>query len=288
MRVLIIGCGYVGRRAARHWLDDGHHVSALTRSAENAARLADLGVTPVVGDVLQPPSLTNLPTADVVLYAVGFDRSTGDTQRAVYVDGLRNVLSAVESRIGRLIYLSSTSVYGQSAGEVVDETSPCQPLRPNGQVCLDAEAVIRERLGERSGVDFNILRLAGIYGPQRLLARVEALRRGEPLSGNPEGFLNLIHVDDIVRAISACQQRGAPGQLYLVSDDHPVTRREYYEALALLIGAKPPTFGGGDSARHAAESLNKRCNNRRRREELAVELAYPTIETGLPAALRDS
>lgn len=288
MRVLIIGCGYVGRRAARVWLKQGRTVSALTRSTENAAKLATLGITPIIGDVMRPESLTDLPTADLVLYAVGFDRAAGNSQRDVYVTGLNNVLSAVLNRVDRLIYLSSTSVYGQTAGEVVDESSPCRPIRENGQICLDAERLIESRLGKSSTAAFQILRLAGIYGPNRLLARVAALRNGEAVRGNPDGFLNLIHVEDIIRTISACETRGVAGRTYLVSDNRPVTRREYYETLARLIGAATPQFGGGGSERHGGDSLNKRCNNRRLREELAVDLAYPTIETGLPAALAES
>ena len=186
-----------------------------------------------------------------------------------------------------MIYLSSTSVYGQTGGEWVDEDSPCEPTRPSGRVCLEAEQVV-QAVGEQVGLPTNILRLSGIYGPRRLLARLAALRSGEPLAGNPEGFLNLIHVDDIVRAIAACENRGRPGRAYLISDDRPVTRRAYYEALASLIDARPPQFDGRSSQRHDPSSLNKRCRNLRMREELQVELSYPTLETGLPAALRVS
>ena len=271
----------MGLRAAKAWLRDGHAVSALTRSTENAERLSELGITPVLGDVLDPSSLTTLPAARTVLYGVGFDRRGKHSQRDVYVTGLENVLREVESRVDRVIYLSSISVYGQTGGEWVDESFPCQPDRDNGRVCLEAEQVLASLLGERA----TILRLAGIYGPGRLLARIAALRDNDPLAGNPTGFLNLIHVDDVVRAILACEQRGQPGTIYLVNDDHPVTRREYFETLALLLDAPAPRFDGTDSLRHTFNSLNKRCRNRRMREELLVDLAYPTIATGLRAAL---
>ncbi len=282
---LIIGCGYVGRRAAVHWLKLGHQVTALTRSQNNAAQLADIGVTPVIGDVMDPASLANLPTADLLLYAVGFDRTTMHSQRDIYVQGLKHVLAQVSGRVQRIIYLSSTSVYGQTAGEWVDETSACNPSRPNGQICLDAETVLQKH-GATAQVPVNVLRLAGIYGPDRLLARVAALQAGEPLRGNRAGFLNLIYVDDIVRAIVACQEMGHAGATYLVCDDQPITREEYYTTLAKIIDAPPPQFVVGDSQRHSGDSLNKRCSNRRMREELQVEPAYPTIATGLPAALR--
>lgn len=288
MRVLIIGCGYVGQRVARHWMSAERSVSALTRSTQNAANLSAAGITPILGDVMQPATLENLPAADLVLYAVGFDRTAGRSQRDVYVDGLKNVLTVLRNRVGRLIYLSSTSVYGQTGGELVDEESPCDPTRENGQVCLDAERLIASQWDGSQSPPFHILRLAGIYGPNRLLARAAALRSGEVLRGNPDGYLNLIHVEDIVRAVVACETHARDGRTYLISDDRPVTRREYYETLARLLDAPPPQFGGGSSERHDVDSLNKRCSNRRMHEELAVTLAYPTLETGLPAALAES
>src|SRR5690349_19503250 len=93
---LIIGCGYLGRRVARRWVAHGDRVFALTRSESNAAELRALGVVPVLGDVLGPASLQSLPVADMLLCAVGLDRKSGRSQREVYVDGLQNVLSALQ------------------------------------------------------------------------------------------------------------------------------------------------------------------------------------------------
>ncbi|MBT4865889.1 MAG: NAD(P)H-binding protein, partial [Planctomycetaceae bacterium] len=143
MRKLIVGCGYLGRRVAAAWLSEGHKVSALTRSERHAEELQSAGITPFIGDVTKPPTLSELPSADTLLFAVGFDRTAGLSQRTVYVDGLTNVLQEVGSRIGRLIYISSTSVYGQQTGEWIDEDSPTRPATPGGQVCLDAEQVVQ-------------------------------------------------------------------------------------------------------------------------------------------------
>ena len=95
MNLVIIGCGYVGRRAAALWLDQDHTVAALTRSTTTAAQFLADGIQPVIGDVMQPESLAELPDADLLLYAVGFDRGAGYSQRDVYVDGLQNVLATV-------------------------------------------------------------------------------------------------------------------------------------------------------------------------------------------------
>lgn len=283
MRVLIIGCGYIGRRAAARWIAAGHEVTALTRSPERAAELARAGLRTVVGDVLDTRSLAALPAADVLLYAVGYDRTAGQDKRTVYVEGLRQVLHAVQERVGRCIYVSSSSVYGQDAGEWVDETSPTEPQTEGGRICLAAEEVVlRSPLGlaDRSC----ILRLSGIYGPDRLLAKVDALRQGTPLAGSPEAWLNLIHVDDAAAAASAAAESPAPQPLYLVSDDRPVTRGEYYAQLASLVSAPTPRFDPTQSPRHGT-GLNKRCCAQLVKDSLGMEWNYPTLAEGLPACL---
>ena len=288
MRKLIVGCGYVGRRAAARWIAQGHRVSALTRSPDNARELQELGIEPVLGDVTDPASLSRLPQSDAVLYAVGLDRTSGKSQREVYVLGLQNVLERLPESVERFLYVSSTSVYGQSAGEWIDETSPCLPNRENGQVCLEAEHTLREHFrtnrGRSGTASFNILRLAGIYGPKRLLSRIETLRSGEPLDGDPEAWLNLIHADDAAAAVLACEVHGAAGECYLVSDDEPIHRRRYYQLLASLVGAPPPRFAALPTGAESRQ-LNKRCSNQRLYTSLRMELQFPTIAEGLPHAV---
>ena len=148
-------------------------------------------------------------------------------------------------------------------------------------MCLDAENVVRRYFASAS-----VLRLAGLYGPERLLARVQSLRDGEPISGDPDTFLNLIHVDDAVQAVLACEERGETGDTYLACDSRPVTRRTYYEKLAALTAAASPRFETLSSSLAIYRPVpNKRCSNRRLRDELRVELTYPSIEEGLPQAL---
>ena len=301
MRKLIIGCGYLGRRVAAAWIRQGHLVAALTRTADHAEQLCSLGVEPVLGDVTDPLSLSGLPDADIILYAVGFDRRSGLSQRTVYVDGLRNLLheftrrSGRTPRFGKFVYISSSSVYGQTSGEWVDESSPCEPAAPNGQVCLDAERVLRAAVSPTVAAfpfAVNVLRLAGLYGPGRLLRRLDALRSRQPLEGAADGYLNLIHVDDAVQAVLACETRGSAGETYLVCDDRPVRRREYYETLARLAGTPPPVFAEmAETPLTSAQNVNRtagtnrRCRNRRLHEELQVQLMYPDIDSGLPQAI---
>ena len=281
---LIIGCGYLGQRVAAEWIAQGHRVSALTRSEEHADRFRSQGIEPVIGDVTNCDSLSQLPEVETVLYSVGFDRGSGKSQREISVDGLENVLKQIASRFNRLIFISSTSVYGQSEAEWVDETSPTQPVRLNGKICLEAEGLVWKYSAHQepgSSSTTSVLRLAGIYGPGRLLRRLDEVTSGKPMSGKPDAWLNLIHVDDAVRAILACEEQGQPGETYLVCDDKPITRREYYQSLAKLVSAEAPRFTQNDES----QSLNKRCSNRKLHEELKVELRFPTIRAGLPNAI---
>jgi nucleoside-diphosphate-sugar epimerase len=293
MQKLIVGCGYLGRRVAARWLRAGHEVTALTRSSANAEELIRLGIRPVIGDVCDSSTLITLPVAETVLFAVGFDRASGRSQREVYVDGLRNVLNQTSSQCERFVYVSSSSVYGQTAGEWVDEASTCEPMQPGGQCCLAAEALVKEFFPATSETPArspraSILRLSGIYGPGRLLSRIESLRAGEPLSGQGEAWLNLIHVEDAVSAVLACEQRGRHGETYLITDDRPIPREEYYRQLARLVSAQPPIFTDGQPAKRGSGGLNKRCSNAKARTELDLTLTYPSINEGLPHALSQS
>jgi nucleoside-diphosphate-sugar epimerase len=273
---LIVGCGYLGRRVAARWRDQGARVFATTRSPQKAEEFARLGLEPIVCDVLDGESLQHLPQVDVVLYCIGHDRSSGRPMRETYVQGLENVLGALPP-LGRLIYVSSTSVYGQCQGEEVDETAKTEPIDESGRVVLEAEQVLR-----RMNPSAIILRFAGIYGPGRLLRR-ETIERGYPIVGDPERWLNLIHVEDGVAAVLAAQKQGRLGGTYNIADDQPVRRREFYTALAQLIRASLPRFVLPSASLPPSnhERTNRRIVNRRMREELGVRLWYPTCETGL-------
>jgi nucleoside-diphosphate-sugar epimerase len=277
---LIIGCGYLGRRVLPLWRAGGHRVYALTRSESRAGELRRLGAEPVVADVLDPGSLKALPRVDTALSCVGYDRSAGRSMREVYVNGLANILAALPAP-GRFFYVSSTGVYGQQDGEEVDETAATEPQEESGRVVLEAERLLRGRLPGAV-----VLRFAGIYGPGRVLRR-QAVEAGEPLVGDPEKWLNLIHVEDGAAAVLAAEARGEPGAVYNVCDDRPVRRRDFYALLARLLGAPEPRFvpPAPDAPLPGHERADRRVTNRRLREELNVRLRYPSYEDGLRASL---
>lgn len=278
MTTLIIGCGYLGRRVARQLLERGDRVVATTRDPDRLDDLARAGVEVVRLDVLDPATIAALPDADRTLYCVGFDRSAGVSIARVYVDGLRAVLEARGGRLGRLVYASSTGVYGGQDGGWVDEDSPVNPTTDSARACRDAEVLL--------GSSAIILRFAGLYGPGRIIRR-DAIVRGEPIAGDPDRSLNMIQIDDAARAVLAAFDRGEPGRLYLVADDEPSPRSDYYRRVAEALGAPPPRFEppAPGSPVAARDGSNKRISNRRMHTELRVDLRYPTIATGVPAAL---
>jgi nucleoside-diphosphate-sugar epimerase len=285
MKALIFGCGYLGRRVATQWLNDGHHVHAVTRSAEAFATFQEMGIQPILADVCEPETLKELPAVDTILYSIAFDRRANRSREEVTCFGLRNVLDRVRDQCSRFIYISTSSVYGQTTGEWVDETSECQPTSEGGQLNLAAENLVRDSFQMNGSGTATILRLAGIYGPGRLLTRIEALRAGQPLAGKPDAWLNLIHVDDAASAIIECANDPGQATTYNVVDDRPVLRSDYFGLLARLVGAPDPVFDPSRPTARGSGGLNKRCSNRKIRTDLSWMPKYATIETGLPASI---
>ncbi len=282
---LVIGCGYLGERVARRWLAEGSVVHCVTRSLGRARHLESLGFKTFVADVTRPGTLADLPAADTVLYAVGYQPGSGVSRRAVYVDGLQAVLDRLDARASRIVLASSTGVYGESGGAWVDEETPCRPAREAGQVLLAAEETLR---GHRLGSAAIVLRFAGLYGPGRI-PKLADVKAGRPIAVSSHGMLNLIHIDDAAAAVVAAAQAPLP-RTYLIADGRPVLRREFYRYVAGLLRAAEPRFvePSPDEAARQRGGGDKRVSNRRMIEELGVVLQYPTYRVGLDAILAAS
>jgi nucleoside-diphosphate-sugar epimerase len=279
MTKLVVGCGYLGERVARVWRGQGHEVHVTTRRPERQSQLAAEGYRAIRLDVTKPDAWPNLPSADTVLLSIGFDRSSGALIHDVYVKGVRNLLAGLPQDTGRVIYISSTGVYGQTDGSWVDEQSECQPTRPGGKACLDAENSIRQhKFGPRS----MILRLAGIYGPGRVPRRDRIANR-RPVPARADGFLNLIHVDDAARVVVAADQQVTPPATYVVSDGHPLLRRDFYAEIARRMGVQLPEFCEvpADSSAGRRSSGSKRASNRRLLADIEIDLLYSDFRKGL-------
>lgn len=283
-RRLIFGCGYVGLRVAHLWHAQGDEVFAVTRSVDRGAQFAQSGLRPIIADVTDENSLANLPSVDTVLFAVGYDRSAGIPIEDVYVAGLAKVLDHLPDSCGRLIYVSSTGVYGDAAGQVVDEQTPCDPQRSGGKACWAAEELLRS--DPRWQQKHVSLRLAGIYGPDRI-PRAKEIAAQIPIPTPGAGALNLIHVDDAAQTVLLAAAHPAPKSLYVVSDGRPVERTEYYAEIARSLNAPPPVYETADPDSPAAlrAAANRRMSNRLAVEHLGLQPQYPDYRAGLAAIL---
>jgi len=278
---LVVGCGYLGMRVAARWLAAGDRVLGVTRRPARAEELAALGIEPVVADVAAAdPWAEALPPLATVFWAVGFDRASAATHRDVHVSGLARLLDglAVAARASgtappRVILSSSTGVWGDEAGGVVDESTPLRPARDSGRALAEAEAVLRPHpLGPGTA-----LRFAGLYGPGRL-PRLDDLRAGRPLAADPDSWLNLVHIDDAARVVCAVAAAPTPRPLYVVSDGTPVRRRDWYGRLAELVGAPPPTW---DPAAPRERGADKRVNPALLFDDLGFTPTHPVALTAL-------
>src|SRR5262245_14862435 len=211
MARLIFGCGYLGLHVARSWLAAGQRVFAVTRTAERAAQLATSGIEPLVADITADAQLQLPQEVRTVLFAVGHDRGSQQSIHQVYVGGLAKALGGLPEAVRKVIYISTTGVYGQVTGDDVDEDSPCHPTREGGKASLAAEQLLQaSRFSSRA----IILRLAGIYGPGRI-PRSGDLLAGRPIDAPSQGWLNLIHVEDVARIVLLADERAAPPRTYV-------------------------------------------------------------------------
>lgn len=281
--VFIVGCGDVGRRVAALCRSAGATVVALSRSAQSAARLKALGIETRPGDLDDPASLQGLPLAGtrVFYFAPPPDRGETDPRMRAFPDVLTP--SALPSRV---VYISTTGVYGDCNGAWVTEDRPVNPQTARARRRFAAETALRA-FSAASGVPVVVLRVSGIYGPGRL--PVERLRQGVPLVREDQApYSNRIHADDLARVCVAAAERGRPGAVYNVSDGHPTTMTDYFNRVAdALRLPRPPTIDLEAARTRLSPSMlsflgeSRRIDNRKLREELGIELLYPDLDSGL-------
>ncbi len=288
MRALIIGCGYVGLQLGTELVTQGHKVWGLRRSDNAAAVLNAAGLEPLAADITRPGTLAAIaPAFDWVVFCASATGGGPQQYREVYVDGLRNVLTWLATApIRRLVYTSSTSVYGQTDGSVVDEASPTEPAEETGQILLEAENLLLTAVQERHfpGV---VLRLAGIYGPGRGYWLRQYLKGDARLEGQGARVLNMVHRDDVAGAVIAALQRGRPGEIYNVVDNEPVSQLVLFQWLSEKLGRPlPPAAEPTGAVNRKRGATSKRVSNQKLQVELQYEFEYPTFREGFLEELR--
>ncbi|HWV99872.1 MAG TPA: SDR family oxidoreductase [Candidatus Acidoferrum sp.] len=287
MRTLIVGCGYVGLQLGRDLVLQGHEVWGLCRSAATITALETAGLVPVEADITRPETLTAVsPRFDFVVFCASATGGGPERYREVYVDGLRNLLASLtRTPSQRFVYTSSTSVYGQTDGSLVDETSPAKPTEEIGRILLEAEEILLTAARERQ-YPAVVLRAAGIYGPGRGYWLQQYLKGEATLQGRGERVLNMVHRDDVAGATIAALQRGHPGEIYNVVDNGPVSQRGLFEWLSKRLGRPMPPCvpeSGTESRKRGATS--KRVSNHKLRFELQYRLKYSTFREGFESEL---
>lgn len=288
MRVLIVGCGYVGRQVGAELGRAGHQVYGVRRNPAGNADLAAVGIEPVNADFTIPGALDRVPDPfDWVVLCAGASGNGVGEYRRVYLDGARNLATWLQDRpIRKLVYTSSTGVYGQTDGSVVDENSIAAPGTPVGEVLLDAEQVLLA--AARSGaVPAVVLRVAGIYGPDRGYWLKQFLAGEARIEGTGQRVLNMIHRDDVSGAVIAALERGGAGEVYNAVDDEPVTQTTLLHWLAEALGQSvPPSVAEEAVLRHRRGITSKRVLNRKLREATWWTPRFPTFREGFAEELR--
>ncbi len=267
MNLLIAGCGYVGASLGQEAAKNGWGVWGLSRHPKSIE-----GIKPLSADLLNPQDLDSLPQVDYAVLSQSPSQDS-DNYEKTYLIATQNLVTALTGqKLKKLIFISSTGVYGEQNGAWVDEkTDPC-PKDENSRILLKTENIVLN-----CGFPVIILRLSGIYGPGR--NRVKSIKEGRVKPVFSETYMNRVHLVDVVSAIRLLLDRGLPGEIYLASDDEPSTEGEFYACLHqnALINEVPK---GSDPS--GTERRGKRCSNHKLKS-LGWVLRYPTYREGYRA-----
>ena len=282
-RVLIVGSGDVARRLIP-WLARRCRVFAVIRRPEEREALRALGAVPLVADLDDRASLDRLAgVADAVLHCAPPPGQGSDDPRT------RSLLAALSRRASlprRLIYISTTGVYGDCGGAWLDETRPPAPTSARAARRVAAERCLRD-FGRRSGCRVSVLRAPGIYAADRL--PLERIRRGDPvLAADDDVFTNHIHADDLARLLGLSLFRGRVNRVYNACDDSQMRMGDYFDAVADAFALlRPPRLPRAELIAQVSPltlsfmSESRRIRNDRIKRELRVRLIHPTVADAL-------
>lgn len=281
--VLIIGCGFLGEAAAELFSAQGQRVLGLVRGVDSLESLAQRqSAAPpfevACCDVTDPASVEGLTPrvkgVPLAIYCVSSGRGGAETYASVYREGLRRILGSWTP--GRILFVSSTSVYGQTDGAWIDEVSPALPDRETGRILLEAEALALDAGG-------SVARLSGIYGPGRSVLLKKFLSGEALLEEGGVRWINQIHRDDAASALVQLGNTSVTSGIYNVTDDTPVTQRDVYGWMAQMLKRDLPPEGPADLNRKRGWT-SKRIRNAKLRSTGWVP-RYPSYRDALPQLL---
>ncbi len=287
MKSLIIGCGYLGLSLGAELVRLGHEVFGLRRSASAENALKAAGIRLLVADITKPDELARLPRDfDWVVNCVSSTGGNVEDYRQVYLQGSRSLIEWLAPNLPKkFVYTSSTSVYGQTDGSQVKETNQTEPAAETAKVLLETEKFLLAAVADRK-IPAVVLRVAGIYGPDRGHWFKQFLKNEARIEGDGSRFLNMIHRDDLIGCIVAALKNGRPGEIYNVVDDEPVSQINFSQWLAATVGKYPPPSVPENPAENRKRGVtNKRVLNRRLKMELGYQFKYPNFRKGYSAEL---
>jgi len=293
MRVLIVGCGYVGIPLGIELLRLGHEVFGLRRNPAAENELKAAGIQPLTGDVTKPDELKKLPRDfDWVVNCVAAG-GDADNYRKVYLEGAKNLIEwLAPNPPKKFVYTSSTSVYGQTDGSQVKESSPTEPVSETSKILIETEKVLLEASSgsrgrsPRQNFPAVIMRVAGIYGPERGHWFKQFLRDAAHIEGDGARFLNMIHRDDLVGCIIAALKNGRTGEIYNAVDDEPVSQLHFFQWLAQAVDKPlPPSAPENPGGNRRRGVTNKRVSNRKLKTDLGYQFKHPNFRIGYSAEL---
>ena len=278
-RLLILGCGDVGMRLLP-LVRDRFRVFAVSSQAARRDELRTAGAIPIIADLDQPATLARLARLASAIVHLAPPQSEGERDRRT-----RNLTAILPDR-ATLVYVSTTGVYGDCGGELVDETRSVNPKNPRAMRRVDAEQVLRA-WARRSASRLCILRVPGIYAADRL--PLDRLRKGTPaLQPDDDVYTNHVHAEDLARIIVCALFRAQPGRIYHAVDDSELKMAEYFDAVAAAFDLpQPPRLPRAELQKVVSPMLlsfmseSRRLTNARIKCELGVRLRYPLVRDAL-------
>jgi nucleoside-diphosphate-sugar epimerase len=288
VRVLIIGCGYVGLPLGLELLRQGHTVFGVRRSAEGAAALAREGIQPLTADVTRREDLERLGTGwNWIVNTTSSSKGGAAEYQQVYFEGTRNILAwLAASPPKKYVYTGSSSVYGQTDGSHVKESSLAEPGTDTGRILAATEKLLLDAARDQK-FPAVLLRVAGIYGPGRGHLFLQYLKNEAQIAGKGERYLNMIHRDDVVASIITALKSGRAGEIYNIVDDEPVPQIHFFRWLSETLGKNMPPFVPESAVPAGKRGItHKRILNRKMKMELGCCLRYPTFRQGYTAEIQ--
>jgi nucleoside-diphosphate-sugar epimerase len=278
-RLLILGCGDVGMRLLP-LVRNRFRVFAVTSQAERSDELRAAGAVPIVANLDQPDSLARLARLAQYIVHLAPPQSEGMTDQRT-----RNLTAILPDR-ANMVYVSTTGVYGDCGGALVDETRLVNPQNARAKRRVDAERVLR-KWARRSGSRLAILRVPGIYAADRL--PIDRLKKGTAaLRAEDDVYTNHIHADDLARIIAFALYRAQACRIYHAVDGSDMKMGDYFDAVADRAGlSRPPRLPRAELATTVSPMLlsfmseSRRLTNERLRVELGVRLKFPHVQDAL-------